>query len=130
MAKTKTVKCATESRASSQLPEAAMGTTTAEVKPDPAKTFSYTLGQGICLTCNHSSKCLFFRAARRPIMFCDEFDNQSNGAPLAAPSSEQLRDGHNYEQGPPPSICVNCDNRLACMHRTAGEPVLECEDYA
>jgi hypothetical protein len=129
MSKTKTVKRSKEVQRKAKPQDAAVKTKEASVKPDVAATTPYAAADGICVTCVHRAKCLFLKAARRPIMFCDEFSNEAIGTQQYAPEGEQLVDGHNYEQGPPPSICVNCDNRLTCMHRKPDEPVLECEDY-
>jgi hypothetical protein len=30
---------------------------------------------GICTTCRHQARCLFFSAARQPIWQCEEFDD-------------------------------------------------------
>jgi hypothetical protein len=129
MSKTKTVTRTKDTWRQLSALDAAAQTQPADVKPAVAATTSYAMQDGICLTCNHRPKCLFFKAARRPILFCDEFDNQTSDAHVEDPQTVLLVDGHSYEQGPLPSICVNCDNRLTCMHRKPDEPVLECEDY-
>ena len=92
------------------------------------QTTQYAKELGICQTCNHQPRCLFVRAARRPIMFCDEFDNRS--AEQTAPAACQSRpSGHSAGQGPEPGLCTNCDTRLDCNYREPGTTVHECEEY-
>jgi hypothetical protein len=93
-----------------------------------SRTTAYAKELGICQTCNHQPRCLFARAARRPIMFCDEFDNTD--ATQSAPAASQPRpSGHTTGQGPEPGLCVNCDTRLDCNHREPGTTVHECEEH-
>jgi hypothetical protein len=88
---------------------------------------------GLCVTCRHAPRCLFYKAARQAIWFCDEFDDtQGEGkTSTSTPMPKNYLDEqpHDLEQGPPPSLCVNCENRMTCMNRKPGETVLECEDY-
>ena len=35
----------------------------------------YAINKGICSTCIHQPNCLFVKAIRQPIHFCDEFNN-------------------------------------------------------
>jgi hypothetical protein len=128
MAKAKTARSAGDQRTRARQPEAATPERAGD-SSDAGLARRYTEAQGICQTCVHRPRCLFFKAARRPIQFCDEFDDHHNGVAPAGTDGQPLLDGHSYEQGPPPGICVNCDHRLSCMHRKPNEPVLECEDY-
>jgi len=45
---------------------ASSATRPASMQPQP---------QGICSTCVHAVRCLFVRAARQPILHCEEFDD-------------------------------------------------------
>ena len=87
---------------------------------------------GICSTCRHRPRCLFFKAARQPIHTCEEFAVAGAGEEPVAADSGQLTysDGVEYGEGQSAGLCVNCETRLTCMHRRPGEPVTECEDYS
>ena len=84
---------------------------------------------GICITCDHHPACLFARAARRPVWFCDEFASAEGDRtaahierPKAAAEIDQAKAGLL-------GLCANCDEMEGCMHRVEGVPVLNCEDY-
>ncbi|HES58625.1 MAG TPA: hypothetical protein ENO21_04255 [Firmicutes bacterium] len=95
-----------------------------------SQTRAYKPVLGICSTCRHLPRCLFVKAARQPIQFCEEFDERAEGGEGEtvglAERSQVVTDG----QGVDPGICVNCDSRLTCMHRKPGETVYECQDYS
>jgi len=87
---------------------------------------------GICSTCDHAPSCLFLRASRKPVWFCDEFsDAQAGSAGASRPviSLTTVKE-LNYSEALELGLCANCEARKACMHRRPGEPVLECEDYS
>lgn len=88
---------------------------------------------GICSTCRHQSRCLFFKAARQEIHHCEEFDDAhqpGDGPNVAVKETVSRPGGVNTEQGQAVGLCTNCDTRLTCMHRKPGETVLKCEDYS
>ena len=86
---------------------------------------------GICSTCRHQSRCLFFKAARQAIHHCEEFDDANKAGDKANVTGKTIaKPGDvNLEQGQSAGLCTNCDTRLTCMHRKPGETVLKCEDY-
>lgn len=92
-------------------------------------TQAYRQQLGICTTCSHLSRCLFVKAARQPIQFCEEFDDKSQSAQPGAQAQPVLRLVATDGQGVDPGLCVNCDSRLNCMHRQPGVPMYQCEDY-
>jgi hypothetical protein len=49
------------------------GAAVAERGTDAASARRHPAQEGSCQTCVHRPRCLFFKAARRPIVFC-EFD--------------------------------------------------------
>jgi hypothetical protein len=87
---------------------------------------------GICLSCNHRATCLFLASARRPIFFCEEFDDratdsdQSTPAPAMASTRVEINYGEAQEQG----LCANCTSKTDCMNRRHGVAVWHCEDYS
>ncbi len=83
---------------------------------------------GICVTCNHLPTCLFRRAARYPIAFCEEFDASGSAAPIPAVSAAPRRE-FNFGVGQVLSLCADCTGRTGCLHRKPGVAVWNCEDY-
>ncbi|MBN2082878.1 hypothetical protein JW859_11835 [bacterium] len=87
---------------------------------------------GICTTCVHQGTCLFLAAARKPVWFCDEFDDvrgeqhAEEPRPVKAPAPvDQL----SFSEAQHIGLCTNCESRKECMHRQPGQAVWECEDY-
>ena len=95
---------------------------------EAGQTTPYAKELGICQTCNHLPRCLFVKAARRPIMFCDEFDNKDATHSVSA-TGQPHPSGGSTGQGPEPGLCVNCDTRLDCSFREPSTTVQECEEY-
>jgi hypothetical protein len=109
-------------------PDAELDPEHAGTPGEAGQTKEYARELGICLTCSHQPRCLFVRAARRPIMYCDEFDNQS-ASPALPDNGQPLPASHTLGQGPEPGLCVNCEERLGCNHRDPETTVHECEEY-
>lgn len=95
-----------------------------------SKTQAYKPVLGICSTCRHLQRCLFVKAARQPIQFCEEFDERAKEGECETASLPERSQAVSDGQGVDPGICVNCDSRLTCMHRKPGETVYECQDYS
>ncbi len=109
-------------------PQAATETEVAEVMATsiPVKAV------GICSTCRHQARCLFFKAARQAIHTCEEFDDVNQPGDLEASKAirpANANNGISTGQGKPAGLCTNCDTRLTCMHREPGVMVQECEEY-
>ena len=120
-----------------------MSRTTTAAKPNVAvETDSRTLEiatnasrcqeLGICQSCNHRATCLFLASARRPIFFCEEFDDRDSesSAPVTAPSATPLREEINYGEAQEQGLCANCATKADCMNRQPGAAVWHCEDYS
>ena len=85
---------------------------------------------GICTTCNHVRTCLFAKATRNPVWYCDEFDSSdTTSKPAAVMPSAKVSERH-FGEAQREGLCVNCETRTSCAHRKAGVTVVECEDYA
>lgn len=83
---------------------------------------------GLCITCRHQNRCLFVKAARQPIWYCDEFDSGNEGegdAPRAVPPKPAA----NLGEGQPEGLCADCAERSDCTQRQPGVAVSECADY-
>lgn len=94
---------------------------------------------GICATCNNHNGCLSFQnglQARRPVQFCDEFDNRVSGRAAHRDenrwkNADPLR-GQVNEMSAQRAIglCINCDHRSGCMFSLSPGGVWHCEEYA
>ncbi|MEP0815163.1 MAG: hypothetical protein HRF49_10950 [bacterium] len=82
---------------------------------------------GLCVTCSHHETCLFAKAARQPVWFCDEFTSfeQSNAQTHAGNAADAGVDPEAAATG----LCANCESFEGCAYRAKGVPVLECEEY-
>jgi len=111
-------------------PSAAAADQTLEVAASPKARPE----QGICISCNHRPTCLFRKAARHPIFFCEEFEDRViSGEPLAVaqpieavPAEPTINYGEAQELG----LCANCTTKTNCMNRQPGVAVWHCEDYS
>jgi hypothetical protein len=83
---------------------------------------------GICATCNHQAGCLFLRAARHPIAFCEEFD-ATGSAPQRPAVQAAPRPDFNFGEGQELGLCSDCVSKTGCMNRQPGNAVWNCEDY-
>jgi hypothetical protein len=90
--------------------------------------------QGICVSCIHRPTCLFREAARHPIFFCEEFDDQViPGEPAVETKSAQVAPAEpqiNYGEAQELGLCANCNTKTECMNRRPGVAVWHCEDYS
>jgi hypothetical protein len=94
----------------------------------------------LCTTCNNPPVCDSTRAGRRPVYFCEQFDDykkpdviQRPGLPEKKPkvisepesSVEQIELADEKHIG----ICKNCDLRETCMNACAEGGIWHCEEY-
>lgn len=85
---------------------------------------------GICQSCNHRATCLFLASARRPIYFCEEFDDRNGESDAVAPVTTTIREEINYGEAQEQGLCANCATKADCMNRQPGVAVWHCEDYS
>lgn len=87
---------------------------------------------GLCITCNNDLNCRFVRNPKRPVLFCDEFDNftppiDNVSLPPVLPD-KNLDDGGN-DSDKYKGLCVNCENRATCNLPKPASGVWHCEEY-
>lgn len=93
---------------------------------------------GICSTCNNRPECRTLRNSMRinsPVLHCEEFDNFSPGMEI----DTDVNTNRNSYEPPDPlnemipgrsmGLCLNCENRKACMLPCPEGGVLHCEEY-
>jgi hypothetical protein len=84
---------------------------------------------GICATCNHQASCLFLKAARHPIAFCEEFDASGQAADPRPSAQSAPRPDFNFGEGQEQGLCADCATKAGCINRQPGSAVWNCEDY-
>jgi hypothetical protein len=87
---------------------------------------------GLCLTCNNYLNCTFTRDPKRPVLFCEEFDDFTapivNVTRLSAFSDNRPDDGEK-DTDKYKGLCVNCENRTTCNLPKPASGVWHCEEY-
>jgi len=99
---------------------------TKQRKPEAQKTREDY--QDICTTCIHVDGCMNAVPERRPIYFCEEFDDYTPRpetrdlrVEVAVPKTEN--------PGEHTGICMNCDHRETCMSSSIEGGIWHCEEY-
>ena len=81
----------------------------------------------ICITCKNYTSCIQIRNGKRPIHFCEEFENELP-PPLkerSNPVEARLKEEKLVFYG----ICKNCGNRMTCMNASPERIIWHCEEY-
>lgn len=100
-----------------------------EIKLEERAFASETDEIGICVTCDHRSTCLFMKASRRPVWFCDEFISVESDRKTESSVTSKATDKVESLDARLMGLCANCEEVKNCKHRTDGVAVLNCEDY-
>lgn len=82
---------------------------------------------GLCVTCTHYSTCLFAKAARQPVWFCDEFTSFEQSK--AEARAERPAEAPVNPEAAAAGLCANCESFAGCALRSPGVAVFECEEY-
>ncbi|MBE0534032.1 MAG: hypothetical protein IH624_00060 [Phycisphaerae bacterium] len=84
----------------------------------------------LCSTCKHAVTCVYVQVAQRPSFYCEEFEIEilpakvgiqglvSGSAAPVTPESEGLI-----------GLCLDCENRLACVFPKPEGGIWHCEEY-
>lgn len=96
----------------------------------------------LCTNCNCLPECDSTSAGRRPVYFCEQFDDfapeksvpkskEDNFVPeKSVPKSKKTKDQKPKEpEGKYKGICVNCDFRETCVNATSEGGIWHCEEY-
>ncbi|MCX6646351.1 MAG: hypothetical protein NTY09_08340 [bacterium] len=94
----------------------------------------------LCTTCNNPPVCDSTRAGRRPVYFCEQFDDYKKPGEAQRPGSPAKKSKVISEPEPPmeqiqaagekyTGICKNCDLRETCMNACAEGGIWHCEEY-
>ncbi|MFH0945136.1 MAG: hypothetical protein V2A76_08060 [Planctomycetota bacterium] len=90
----------------------------------PASLYEF---RDLCWTCNDAVQCLDRSTLRRPVLFCEQFDDYTPVTRLIRQRPAQARaEARSDLKG----ICMNCDEQVLCG-RGRTEPAIQfCEQYA
>lgn len=87
----------------------------------------------LCVTCNNFQICTSRKDFRRPVLFCEEFDDyvppassQETSTPSESPikSKTEEKDYSLYT-----GLCVNCAHRESCTYLKPEGGIWHCEEY-
>ena len=86
---------------------------------------------GICTTCNNAPFCAYSKNSKRPVWFCEMFQNQTPTESSPPKNSENLNsekksktDKSKYK-----GLCINCENRDTCTFPKLEGGVWHCSEY-
>lgn len=89
--------------------------------------------RGLCSTCKHAPTCVYPRDPRRPAFYCEEFEYEMS-PPMEAgvkdrpkptePDVGKARDSTEFF-----GLCIDCENRRACVFPKPEGGVWHCEEY-
>jgi hypothetical protein len=92
--------------------------------------------QGLCMTCNLASTCIYRNDSRLPVVFCEEFDCEEM-SPTGAEHAEVMATGPEpaCANGTHPArseykgLCVTCAHRDTCTFAMRDVGVWHCEEF-
>ncbi|MGA2268823.1 MAG: hypothetical protein ABSH44_10170 [Bryobacteraceae bacterium] len=94
--------------------------------------------RGICSACKHDLVCIYPRDFDRPPLQCEEFELGFMPAEIAAARQREIAELEALARAPLPKpedsreylgLCVNCENREACIYPKPEGGVWRCEEY-
>jgi hypothetical protein len=84
----------------------------------------------LCITCNHYQICSTRRDRKRPIWFCEEFDNYVPIKEMKIKTDSKAsfktvkKEMQQYK-----GLCINCENRENCKLHKPNGGIWHCEEY-
>ena len=87
---------------------------------------------GICTTCNHAHLCMHSQNSKRPVWFCEMFDDYVPPRELSSNSNKSQKkynsklESH-YAQYK--GLCMNCAKRDSCTFPKPEGGVWHCAEY-
>jgi len=84
----------------------------------------------ICTTCNHYQICSNRRDRKRPIWFCEEFDDYVPVKEIKLETDYKASFKKvNKETQQFKGLCSNCENRKTCKLQKPNGGIWHCEEY-
>lgn len=81
---------------------------------------------GLCMTCKHSSSCMYLKGAVDSILNCEEFENEEKPIAKITHIQEKREDSSSKVFA---GLCANCENRNTCTFERSESGVWHCEEY-
>lgn len=82
--------------------------------------------EGLCMTCKHSSSCMYLNGSADSILNCEEFENEEKIESKSALVQEKREDASSKVFA---GLCANCENRNTCTFERNESGVWHCEEY-
>ncbi|NIO55914.1 MAG: hypothetical protein GTN72_07165 [Candidatus Latescibacteria bacterium] len=95
-----------------------------------------TKSPGLCSTCNNAHTCFYRKRRGFDALFCEMFDDYvpdgkagTRVAGVVIPTAWTEAEGERSAAEPLKGLCVNCENRDACMFPKPEGGIWHCEEY-
>jgi len=85
----------------------------------------------ICSTCNYGDFCVTKKTRKRPVWFCEEFDNYvpvKEQPMVEAQFQTRISTGEN-DSSQFKGLCINCESRHTCKFIKPNGGIWHCEEY-
>lgn len=82
--------------------------------------------EGLCVTCKHSSSCMYAKSAKGSISNCEEFENEESSVSFKTAIKETMKEISIDNRA---GLCSNCDNKETCTFERSESGVWHCEEY-
>ncbi len=83
--------------------------------------------QDLCSTCNHALTCVRLKSIKRPVWFCEEFDDYTPPPPKEVGKDIVQSEEEKYDRSM--GLCYNCAKRDTCTFVKPNGGVWHCEEY-
>lgn len=94
---------------------------------------SGTLNRGLCSTCKHASTCALPGDARKPLLYCDEFELEIKAPSRAGPGGASRSTGPFIAERKGPAtligLCWDCENSPTCIFPVPEGGRWHCKEY-
>lgn len=84
----------------------------------------------LCLTCNNVSVCTSRKGFKRPVYFCEEFDDFVPSPKISSPSEpKSISRSEEKDTSKYPGLCMNCAHCETCTFPKPEGGIWHCEEY-
>jgi len=92
--------------------------------------------QDLCSTCNNYHNCIFRKNAKRPVFFCELFDDYVSQTKTEIDLDKKIVSdeqgsfsGKNEDSHYLIGLCSNCKNRGTCIYNKPEGGIWNCDEY-
>jgi hypothetical protein len=85
----------------------------------------------ICSTCNDGDFCVTKKTRKRPIWFCEEFDDHTaiKEQPMVEAQFQSQISTRESDSSRFKGLCINCESRHTCKFIKPNGGIWHCEEY-